>query len=167
MIEAVNGSAEWPKVITNLRIFSEGGDGWSIDGFNENTGEYTSQILTYDTFAEAVSKLLDFVKYLEEDGVRIEWRRPDRAQRHHHHWESWGSYGDMRCAVTNCTAVMFAHSGYVRARQVGGGQVITGDTKCLNCDSPLEEHVESPSTGIAWCPNGRTEFSPEEHEEEE
>ena len=45
--------------------------------------------------------------------------------------------------------------------------MITGDTKCLNCDRPLEEHVESPSTGIAWCPNGRTEFSPEEYEEEE
>lgn len=106
MIEAVNGSAEWPKVITNLRIFSEGGDGWSIDGFNEHTGEYTSQVLTYDTFAEAVSKLPDFVKYLKEDGVRIEWRP---TKRHHHHWESWGSYGDMRCAVTNCTAVIFAH----------------------------------------------------------
>lgn len=38
---------------------------------------------------------------------------------------------------------------------------------CLNCDRPLEEHIESPSTGIAWCPNGRTEFSPEEYEEEE
>ena len=108
MIEAVNGSAEWPKVITNLRIFQELNGDWSIDGFNENTGEYTSQVLTYDTFAEAVSKLPDFVKYLEEDGIKIEWR-PRRVQRHHHHWESWGSYGDMRCAVTNCPAVIFAH----------------------------------------------------------
>jgi hypothetical protein len=23
-----------------------------------------------------------------------------------------------------------------------------GDTKCLNCDCPLEEHLERPSTGI-------------------
>jgi hypothetical protein len=107
MIEAVNGPTEGAKVITNLRIFSEGGEGWSIDGFNEYTMEYTSQIRTYDTFAEAVSKLPDFVKYLMEDGVRIEWR-PRRVQRHYHRWASWGFYGDLRCAVQNCTAVRYA-----------------------------------------------------------
>lgn len=80
MIEAVNGSAEWPEVVTNLRIFQEADGAWSIDGFNKNTGEYSSQVLTCDTYEEAVSKLSDFVKHLEADGIEFEWRKPKEKQ---------------------------------------------------------------------------------------
>lgn len=102
MVEALNRPAEWPDVVTHLRIFQEADGAWSLDGFNENTGEYSAIVWTYDTFAEAVAQLKNFPARLEADGVRIEWRKP----LHHHHWVPVkGSSGDMACAMMDCAAV--------------------------------------------------------------
>lgn len=38
------------------------------------------------------------------------------------------------------------------------------DEVCVapGCGLTLEEHTESPISGIAWCPSNRTEFTPAE-----
>lgn len=64
---------EYTPLVTRLRIFDEG-DGFALDGADD-VGRYTEAVWKYDTHAEAVAAMPEFVKWLNETGVKIRWRK--------------------------------------------------------------------------------------------
>lgn len=58
---------------TTLRIVREGDDErpWMLDAWDRETGRYTELVWTFETFAQAVASLPDFVAELRREGVVI------------------------------------------------------------------------------------------------
>ena len=63
-------------VVNYIRVLGEDGQ-WFIDGRDEY-GDYTEACWTYDTWAEAIADVPEFIRALtEEYGLTIEWRGRD------------------------------------------------------------------------------------------
>lgn len=64
---------DYTENVTNIRIHDEG-DGWAIDGANNQTNEYTEKVWKYNTPEEALAVVEEFVKDLIEDGITVQVR---------------------------------------------------------------------------------------------
>jgi hypothetical protein len=57
---------------THVRVFNEDSEQWTIDGA-DNDLNYTESCWSYDTFAEAVAAIPEFVEHATMSGVRWQW----------------------------------------------------------------------------------------------
>lgn len=66
--------AGYAQRVTHILVVHEDGE-WFIDGRDER-GDYTEACWSYDTWAEAMANVPDFIRALTEDyGITIEWRK--------------------------------------------------------------------------------------------
>lgn len=57
---------------THVRIFSDGNE-YFVDGADDE-GNYTEMCWSFDSFAEAIEEMADFVKLSTEAGAKWKWR---------------------------------------------------------------------------------------------
>jgi hypothetical protein len=66
--------SQYATVISHILVIKEDGE-WFLDG-RDSENNYTEACWSYDTWAEAMADVPDFIRALTEDyGVTIEWRK--------------------------------------------------------------------------------------------